>query len=92
MEDSWGAAVPLSHNPATQESSEHGEVALSRVMHGMFPALGQTQEQHKERAAAVRCSSERCAGLMGKGSPGDLLVKVCRCKGGLGGNRCMGCS
>lgn len=47
MEDSWGAAVPLSHNPATQESSEHGEVALSRVMHGMFPVLGQTQEQHK---------------------------------------------
>ena len=64
MEDSRGAAVPLSHNPATQESSEHGEVALSGVMHGIFLMLGQTQEQHKEGAAAVQCSSEHCTGLM----------------------------
>lgn len=92
MKDSWGAAVPLSYNPATQESSEHGEVVLSGLMHGIFLTLEQTQEQRKERAAAVRCSSEHRTGLMKKGSPGDLLVKACHCKGGFGENCCMGCS
>lgn len=52
MEGSLGAAVALSHDPATRGSSGHGEVAPSKVMHEMFLTLGQTQEQREEVAAA----------------------------------------